>query len=237
MASEIASEMASEIASEMALELVSHALCPFVQRAIILLLEKEVPCQITYIDLLNKPDWFCQLSPLGKVPLLKVGTDVIFESAVICEYLDEITPASLHPLDPLEKAKHRAWIEFGSSLLNTLYELINASTKEIFEQKRCELTNKLFGVEKALQTPYFAGKTFSMVDAAYASLFYYLDALDAIADFSILADSPKIKVWQRAIQQRPSVQRAFTQDYIQQLLTALAQRSSYLSGLAQTQIT
>jgi len=77
------------------LELLSHHLCPYVQRAVITLLEKDIPHRRTYIDLSNKPDWFRQISPLGKVPLLRVGDEVLFESAVICEYLDEATPVAL----------------------------------------------------------------------------------------------------------------------------------------------
>jgi glutathione S-transferase len=71
------------------LELVSHALCPYVQRAVIALTEKGIPFTRTVVDLADKPDWFTALSPLGKVPLLKVDGAVLFESAVICDYLDE----------------------------------------------------------------------------------------------------------------------------------------------------
>jgi glutathione S-transferase len=117
----------SELPSIPRLELVSHPLCPYVQRAVITLLEKGIPHDRTDIDLAHKPNWFRQISPLGKVPLLKVGNDMLFESAVICEYLDEITPGSLHPPDPLERAHHRAWIEFGSGILNTIAGLYNAS--------------------------------------------------------------------------------------------------------------
>jgi len=65
------------------LELVSFKTCPFVQRAAIVLLEKAVPFEITYIDQTKKPDWFVKISPLGKVPLLKVNDTVLFESAVM----------------------------------------------------------------------------------------------------------------------------------------------------------
>lgn len=215
------------------LELVSYHLCPYVQRAVIVLLEKDVPFQKTDIDLANKPDWFRQISPLGKIPLLKVDTEVLFESAVICEYLDEITPSSLHPPDPLEKAKHRAWIEFGSNILVTMAGFFNASTEETFEQKRQELIEKFTWVERSLATPYFAGKSFSLVDAVYAPIFYYFDAFDAIADFGILTATPKVRVWRQALQERPSIQSAFVEDYAQQLLTLLKQRQSYLSMLAQ----
>ena len=70
-------------------ELISFKLCPFVQRSVIVLLEKEAPFDITYIDLSNPPDWFKAISPMGKVPVLKVDDTVLFESAVIMEYLDE----------------------------------------------------------------------------------------------------------------------------------------------------
>jgi glutathione S-transferase len=216
----------------LSLELVSHYFCPFVQRAVILLLEKEIPHQLTHIDLANKSDWFLQISPLGKVPLLKVGSEVLFESAVICEYLDEVTPGSLHPQDPLEKAKHRAWIEFASSTLAVMYDFLNVPTEEIFEQKRQELIGKLAWVERNLSTPYFGGENFSLVDAAYAPMFYYFDALDEIADFG-LAKAPKVNSWRQALKSHPSVQRTFAEDYSQKLLLLLDQRDSYLSRLAQ----
>ncbi|OKH27840.1 glutathione S-transferase family protein [Chroogloeocystis siderophila] len=215
------------------LELVSHHFCPYVQRAVVLLLEKDIPHKRTYIDLANKPEWFRQIPPLGKIPLLKVGAEVLFESAVICEYLDEITPGSLHPLTPLEKAKHRAWIEFGSNILTVMAGFFNAPTAESFEQKRQELIEKFAWVERTLETPYFADKNFSLVDAVYAPIFHYFDAFDAIADFGILEHTLKVRVWRQALKQRPSIQNAFVEDYVQQLLTLLKQRNSYLSILAQ----
>ena len=212
------------------LQLISHHLCPYVQRAVITLLEKEIPHDRTYIDLANKPDWFLQISPLGKVPLLKVGSEVLFESAVICEYLDEVTPGSLHPADPLEKAKHRGWIEFGSSILSAITGLYNAPDQEKFEQKRQEITDKFARIESSLVSkPYFAGEQFSLIDAVYAPIFRYFDVLEAVNfDFS---DSPNVEVWRQALQDRASVRNAVVEDYPQRLLTFLKQRHSYLSTL------
>ena len=107
-------------------ELVSFKLCPYVQRSVITLLEKQVDYNVTYIDLSEPPEWFLALSPFGKVPLLRVGDSALFESAVINEYIDEITPPSLHPTDPLLKAQNRAWIEFGSDLLVHVYQMVMA---------------------------------------------------------------------------------------------------------------
>ena len=84
-------------------KLISFKLCPFVQRSIITLLEKGVGYEIEHIDLSNKPQWFLDISPFGKVPVLVVDDDVVlFESAVINEFLDETAPGRrLHPDDPL----------------------------------------------------------------------------------------------------------------------------------------
>src|SRR5690606_1728085 len=71
------------------LVLVSHVLCPYVQRAAIVLAEKGIPFERRDIELANKPDWFLKISPLGKTPVLLVGGESIFESSVICEYLEE----------------------------------------------------------------------------------------------------------------------------------------------------
>src|SRR5947208_9000539 len=102
------------------LTLISHKLCPYVQRAVIALTEKGVPFERVDIDLANKPDWFVAISPLGKTPVLQVGDKAIFESAVILEYLEETQPKPLHPADPRTRAEHRAWIEYGSAILNDI---------------------------------------------------------------------------------------------------------------------
>jgi glutathione S-transferase len=213
-----------------ALELVSYHLCPYVQRAVITLLEKNIPHQRTYIDLAHKPEWFREISPLGKVPLLKVEDEVLFESAVICEYLDEITPGSLHPSDPLAKAKHRAWIEFGSSILNAIAGFYNAATEAAFEQKRLDLVDKFAWVERHWQGGhYFAGDDFSLVDAVYGPIFRYFDVFDTLADFQVFAETPHVQRWRQALHDRPSIQQAVRDDYAQQLLTFIKQHNSYLS--------
>ncbi|MGC9457270.1 MAG: glutathione S-transferase family protein, partial [Halothiobacillaceae bacterium] len=84
----------------MKLELISFKLCPFVQRSVITLLHKDQPFETTFINLMDPPDWFSEISPLGKVPLLRVDDTVLFESAVINEFIDEVTPDRLMPEDP-----------------------------------------------------------------------------------------------------------------------------------------
>src|SRR5215468_5825665 len=108
------------------LTLVSHHLCPYVQRALIALGEKGVAFDRVDVDLANKPAWFAALSPLGKTPVLKVGSTPIFESAVILEYLEDTQPPPLHPADPLRRAQHRAMIEYAASVLNDIWGFYSA---------------------------------------------------------------------------------------------------------------
>jgi glutathione S-transferase len=214
------------------LELISHHLCPYVQRAVITLLEKDISYERTYIDLANKPDWFAAISPLGKVPLLKVEEEILFESAVICEYLDEITPGSLHPSDPLQKAKHRSWIEFGSGILNNIAGFYNAPDRSSFIQKCDELASKFYWVEQSLgNNGYFAGDKFSLVDAVYGPIFRYFDVLDRIDNFGVFTNTPNVNKWREILQIRPSIQQAVTEDYEQRLVIFFKQRNSYLSTI------
>ena len=149
-----------------ALKLISHKLCPYVQRAVIALTEKGVPFERIDIDLANKPDWFLKISPLGKVPVLLVetadGEVALFESNVICEYIEDTQGgAKLHPQDPLQRAQHRAWMEFGSTILSELWGLETTGDPAVFETKRQAVAAKFAQVEKTLGAgPYFAGREF-----------------------------------------------------------------------------
>lgn len=209
------------------LHLVSHAICPFAQRVAITLLEKNAPFERTDIDLANPPEWFREMSPLGKVPLLQVDGEVLFESAVICEYLDETIPPHLHPADPLVRARHRAWIEFASALLATLWEFNTAQDGAALETKGKELQAKFAMLEKNLgDGPYFAGSGFSLADAAYAPIFRYFDVYERSVDFGIFAGMPKIRAWRAALAAHPAVRQAVAADYPEKLLAFLKARNS-----------
>jgi glutathione S-transferase len=161
-----------------------------------------------------------------------VDEEVLFESAVICEYLNEITPGSLHPVDPLQRAKHRSWIEFGSNILNSIAGFYNAPNQESFKQKRDELANKFLWIEHSLSDGgYFSEGAFSLVDGVYGTIFRYFDVFDTIKDFGVFNTTPKVKEWRQLLQTRPSIQCAVTEDYAQRLLIFLQQRNSYLSTL------
>jgi glutathione S-transferase len=215
--------------------LVSHHLCPYVQRAAIALAEKGVAFERVSIDLAAKPDWFLAISPLGKVPLLIIRGDdgcqaVLFESAVICEYLEETQPGvPLHPRDAIDRARHRGWIEFGSSILAELWGFETARNAAAYEAKRQVLTEKFARVEAELgDGPLFNGESFSLVDAVFAPIFRYFDVFDAIAPSGIFDNLPRVSAWRRNLAQRRSVRDAVAEDYGDRLRAFLRHHDAHL---------
>ena len=219
-----------------ALTLVSHDLCPYVQRAAIALSEKGVAFRRVYVDLADKPAWFAALSPLGKVPLLHVAgpdgdTSVIFESAVILEYLEDTQAVPLHPSDPLDRARHRSWIEFGSAILAAIGRFYSAQSEDELAEAAGRLSGLFLRVETELgEGPWFAGADFSLVDAVFAPIFRYFDTFDRIGDFGVLADKPKLTAWRSRLADRPSVRDAVNADYPDLLWDFIARRNSALSA-------
>jgi glutathione S-transferase len=217
------------------LTLVSHALCPYVQRAAIVLDEKHVPFTRRDIDLADKPDWFKAISPLGKTPVLLVGDTPIFESAVICEYLDETLSPRLHPADALQRARHRAWIEFGSAVLNGIAAFYNAPDEAALMTRRNELVQRFAALEAALaEGPYFDGDRFCIVDAVFGPVLRYFDTFEAIGAFGFFDATPKVRAWRSALAARESVHRAVGADYGARLLAFIESRDSALARRARS---
>jgi glutathione S-transferase len=218
----------------MQLTLVSHHLCPYVQRAAISLAEKEIPFERVWIDLSAKPEWFRKVSPLGKVPVLRVkdgsgGEHNIFESAVILEYLEETTPSPLHPAGPLERARHRGWIEYGSQVLSAIWRFYSATEEAAFEKEREGLAAMFDRIEAELPDgPFFAGEKVSLVDAAFAPVFRYFDAFDRLGVTGMLDGKPKVANWRAELARRESVRIAVVEDFPERLMRFLQARDGVL---------
>lgn len=212
--------------------LVSHALCPYVQRISIALAEKGVAHERVTVDLANKPGWFLALSPLGRTPVLRVGEAPLFESAAILEFLEETQPHPLHPADPVERARHRAWIGFGSECLSDIAGFYTAPDSATLQRKAAALHARFRVMEGQLGSgPWFAGEQFSLVDAVFAPVFRYFDTFDRIGDFGVFDGLQGMVEWRRTLAGRPSVRNAVTAEYPERLADFLRRRDSALSGI------
>jgi glutathione S-transferase len=135
--------------------------------------------------------------------------------------------------NPLQRAQHRAWMEFGSTILSELWGLETTGDPAIFEAKRVAIAAKFARVEEALDSgPFFAGETFSLVDAVFAPIFRYFDLFDTLIELSVFAETPKVRAWRAALAQRPSVRTAVGADYPQLLHAFLVRHNAHMLKLA-----
>jgi glutathione S-transferase len=196
------------------LTLISHPLCPYVQRAAIALTEKGIAFERIDIDLAHKPDWFLAVSPLGKTPVLLVNGQALFDSAVICEYLEDTTQPALHPADALLRAQHRGWMVFGSAVLDDIGGLYNAADEAGLLARADALRHKFAQLDATLsEGPYFSGQRFSLVDAVFGPVFRYFDVIEACTDLRLFTATPRVRAWRAALAARPSVAGAVEADY------------------------
>jgi glutathione S-transferase len=216
----------------MTLKLVSAKECPFVQRAVILLREKNVDHDVAYIDLSNKPDWFLKLSPRGKVPILLVGDQVLFESQAICEFLDETQgQGRLTPDDPILRARDRAWFGYSSDdLLIPQYSLMITDNAKTYAEKRDQLRTRLQRLESEIPGAWLSGdgSKFGLADAAIAPFFTRLELLTKWTGYDWLAELPKVTSLSKAQLSRPAVRESVVADFEQVLSTMLRNRNAFV---------
>ena len=111
---------------------------------------KGVEFEVTFINLRDKPDWFLKISPHGKVPVLKVDDEILFESNAIAEYLDETLSPRLHPKDPIERARNRAWTDFVPSFASALSGIYYTRSREEMEKGLAKAPKAVERLEEAL---------------------------------------------------------------------------------------
>jgi glutathione S-transferase len=212
----------------MQLHLISFKTCPFVQRAVITLKHKKIDYDITFIDLADPPDWFIELSPLKKVPVLKVDDEVLFESAVINEYLDDITGGALQPSDSRARANNRAWVEFASNMLGNLYMMKMSKDEEGYNKYRDTLVDQLHRVEKRLgDGPWFNGDRFSLADTSFAPLFRQNSVAQNRMSIIDPASMPKLTAWGERLLALPEVRDSVVDDFEDLYLAAMKENGSY----------
>ena len=105
------------------LQLYAMRLCPFAERAILVLLHKQLPFTLTFINLKSKPSWFLDTTN-GKVPVLLTKGNAIHGSDVVSDYLDEVFVADrLHPADPVQRALDREVVDNHGAMMSNLYQI------------------------------------------------------------------------------------------------------------------
>ena len=198
--------------------LCSFKTCPWVQRAAIVLREKQVPYDITYIDRDHRPEWFLAVSPHSKVPVLQIdGKDALFESNAIAEYLEETAAPRLHPADPIARARNRAWTDYVTTFASAISDTAYSDSEEEFTARAAKIAGPFGKLDEALAKrgnagPYFNGPKFSLVDAAYAPFLQRYTFMDRLRPLGIIQKYPHLSAWRDALLAAPAVKASTVSD-------------------------
>jgi chloride intracellular channel protein 1 len=153
--------------------------CPFSQRALLTLEEKKVPYNIHLIDISNKPQWFLEVNPEGKVPVVKFDDKWVPDSDVIVGILEEKYPEpSL--VTPTEFAS------VGSNIFGSFVSFLKS--KDSNDGTEQALVAELNALDEHLKAhgPFIAGEKVSAVDLSLAPKLYHLVvALDHFKKWTI----------------------------------------------------
>ena len=196
---------------------------------------KAVEFEVTYINLRDKPEWFLEISPHGKVPVLQVDTQPLFEANAIAEYLDEVVAPRLHPEEPLQRARHRAWTDYVPTFASGI-SVYYAKTAEEVEERLPVARTRFAKITEALETDklpglYFGGESLCLVDAAYAPFLQRFAYVDQWLGTGLLDEYPLVKSWCDALLADSRVQRSVPDNFTEEFVAKLHRRGMYVAQL------
>ncbi len=196
---------------------------------------KRVEFDVTYINLLDKPDWFLKISPHGKVPVLVVGDEPLYESNAIAEFLEEMVPPRLHPEDPVKRARNRAWTDFTPDFAKALMGIYYTKTPEAMEEGLAQAPRRVARLEEAIERergndgPFFNGDTLCLVDAAYAPFFQRFAFAERYLATGFLDAFPLVKAWSDALLSEELVTGSVVSHFEDEFAKSLTRREFYVA--------
>ena len=199
----------------------------------IVLRAKTVEFQVTYIDLGDKPDWFLEISPHGKVPVLVVDDTPLFESNAIAEFLEETVDPPLHPRDHVQRARNRAWTDFVPTFSDDVYDLFWCESEADLPGRLAAARQRIAKLEEAIANerdndgPFFNGDAISLVDAAYAPFLHRLAIVEDKAQTGVLDGFPLVAAWTKALVDDPCVTGTVHESFKDRFTGNLVSRGCY----------
>jgi glutathione S-transferase len=165
------------------------------------------------VDLANKSEEFLAASPTGKVPVVVVDGDSIYESNVVNQYLDEVTGGPrLLPEDPKARAYARIWMASADDRFFPAIFVASVGRERGFSEER--VTEALGKLKTALSNPQrqldgreFLAGGFSLADIAHAGNFVRLRELEGRGEIS-LNNYPNLRAWTERLEGRESYKAA-----------------------------
>ncbi len=195
-----------------AVELFSFEACPYAQRTRMVLIEKGISFELTEIDVHNRPTWFRDVSPYGKVPVLRHEGRVVYESAIINQYLDETFPdPPLMPADAYGRAQARIWMDYCETrYLPATHRLMAERDKPgKLDDNRAKLAEVMRfmereGLRKLGEGPCWMGAQPTLVDFQFLPFFERFAVYEELAGAQWPDDCTRLRQWYDAMSQRRS---------------------------------
>jgi glutathione S-transferase len=187
---------------------------PYTRKARLVALEKELPCSFV-VDPPREPgSQVPRANPLARVPTLVLddGT-VIYDSPVICEYLDSLhdRPALIPRSDPLARMRVRRWEALADGIMDSAVVVRLESLRP--PERQDAATTALHGgaITRALAhadaqlsgRPWCEGDALSLADLALVSALLYLDLRQPERDWR--GQHPVLATFAARLCARPSV--------------------------------
>jgi glutathione S-transferase len=187
--------------------------CPFARRTRLVLHEKGAEFEAHEVDFRNKSEEFLEASPTGKVPVVVVDGDSLYESNIVNQYLDEVyEEPKLMPEDPKARAYTRIWMARADEDFYPQVFVSSMGRERGFPQGRIseaqeKLVVTLARLEDRLEGSEYLADGFSLADIAHAGNFVRLHELEENGTVS-LADYPNVVSWMARIEARGSFKAA-----------------------------
>jgi glutathione S-transferase len=169
--------------------------CPYCVRTRLVLAGKAIDHELVEVDLGSKPGWLRELNPRNRVPVLKDGDIVLWESEALNEYLEEIRPnPAMMPDDAVGRARVRSLLRLFEDLSDAYY---GARRDEIGAE--ADVREQLAGLDERLtDQPYLAGDRYSLAEPGWWPWVVRLHRVGVD-----VAQYPAVEAWCERLAQRP----------------------------------
>lgn len=200
------------------LRLWTFSTSPFAGKVRAAFAEKGVEVELHEVDPAKRPARLRELTPIGRVPVLELADGTaIFESSVICAWLEETHPEPpLWPADPDLRAWARAWTKWIDDHLVGTYFLgmrklafgrAPEDPEDVTEQLHAKFARKLATIEPVLgrhDGPWLCGEQFTFAELSGITCAARVPAWTAHLQEHV-DELPNVSAWFAALRERPSV--------------------------------
>uniref|UniRef100_A0A8C9FSP6 Glutathione S-transferase omega n=1 Tax=Pavo cristatus TaxID=9049 RepID=A0A8C9FSP6_PAVCR len=166
--------------------------------------------EVVNINLKNKPDWIFEKNPDGLVPILETSKgQLIYESPITCEYLDEAFPGrKLMPSDPYERAFQKMLLEHFSKITTVISKALKEGRDlTTLKTDLAEKFGKLDEILSQRNTVFYGGDSTSLIDYM---IWPWFERLEAFQLEGVLTHTPKLQRWMEAMRKDPAVKDTIT---------------------------